>query len=320
MRWRRPRGTDVMLTGVTVGGFAMLAAALGVTRAGPGEWAAGVLVNVGAAVLLVIPLYLLNRRMDERIERVRVETVSGVQALTERVSAFESEVERRLGDVAESVSARLAQERVDDMASFDALLHTPTRRAVEEALRRADELGLISRKRGPRVCVSETWQVYVRVGFIEAGASSADGLVRFVVEDVTGKSLDTVQWLRDESVEDVMVRVGRAVHRTASTDDFNVEALFRGLREALGVAYSHPHRRPIYQLCPPQWAVTDRGMVTYGVYGAVPLCHFHVLSLKERLDVFSEELADKPWIHFASFDAAQEAALALALHAFDPPF
>jgi hypothetical protein len=154
-----------MLAGVTIGGLGAILAALWLTEGGPAEWGAGVLVNVGAAILLVVPLYLLNRRLDNRIESVRTETRSSVEALTTRVSSFEHEVERRLEDVATSVSTRLAEEQARDLEAFDALRESPTYSTVHEALRRANELGLIVRQRGPRVCVSEGWRVFVRVDF-----------------------------------------------------------------------------------------------------------------------------------------------------------
>jgi len=75
---------------------------------GPGSvrsWLSDVMVNGGTAVLLFVPFYLLMRGLDQHIEEVRQETASTVRNLTDRVTRFEEDVDRRLEEVAESVSA-----------------------------------------------------------------------------------------------------------------------------------------------------------------------------------------------------------------------
>lgn len=316
---RKPRRTDLVLATATVVGLGMLVYALGLT-AEPQDWAAGVLVNLGSAVLLVIPIYLLNRGLDRRIESAQVETASQVKALTDRVSTFEEDVERRLDDVVASVSTRLAEERKQDQVAFDELLRTPSRRAIEAALQRAHHLGLIIPERGPRVCVSNAWDLYVRIDFDDQNVHRTRGgwstykgeLIEFMVETASGKTLDIIPWLEDQAVDDVMVRVGRALERGGSSNDFNVERFFQGLREAFVVAASHPARRPIWQVCPPQWAVTSRSIVTYS--DAEPLSvSFDALEDNAYWSMVLEprHLAGDPKIDLTSYEAARVAARAL---------
>jgi hypothetical protein len=308
MRWKRPSRTDLVLTVATLGGLGTLFTALGLTHSGTREWGAGVLVNVGASILLVVPIYLLNRRLDNRIEEVRVETRSSVEALTDRVSSFEHDVERRLDDVAASVATRLEQERQQDIAAFDALANAPTRLVVHEALRRADEMGLISQRRGPRVCVSENWRRYVRIDYDE-DPDRFHGFedITFTVENFDGEALDVIPWPADQDIEEAMVRVGRAVQRVTSGDDLDVKSLLDGLRDVLTVAHTHPDRRPVWQLCPPQWVVTETLVQTYG-----DAPHYGVSIKNLKIDPhMPRHVSQKTWVDPDSFDEAYAVAIAL---------
>ena len=119
--------------GGTIGGVALLAASYELPRLrGAGsstDWVSGLLLELGASVLLFVPLYWITLTLERDIEAVRDETVasvdqvreatvasvdqvradavSSVQELTERVSAFEGDVTRRLEDVTRSVYERL---------------------------------------------------------------------------------------------------------------------------------------------------------------------------------------------------------------------
>ncbi|SCL38435.1 hypothetical protein GA0074692_5010 [Micromonospora pallida] len=320
MRFKRPRGLDLVVVLATLASVAILLAALPFTSDGLGAWGAGVLVNIGASVLLVVPVYVLNRRLDNRIERAQDETRSSVNALADRVSGFEKDVERRLEDVAKSVSARLAEEREQDRVAFDGLLEGASRKTFEDALRRAHDLGLIQAKRGPRVCVSRAWDLYVRVDFDDENVVRTNGgwgigkgeLIEFVVERLNGKVLEVVPWPAGEDLREVMVRVGRALERGGSGAEFDVRKLFQGYREALAVAGSHPSRRPVWEVCPPQWVVTPQGIAAYGdgppfvapVDELRPVNSlYHVQEIQRNL---GNQVIDKK-----SYFAAKKAALAL---------
>ncbi|MEV4478758.1 hypothetical protein [Micromonospora coxensis] len=320
MRLKQPQRLDLVVALTTFGSLGALLAALAVTTEKAGEWAAGVLVNLGASVLLVVPVYLLNKRLDKRIERVRVETKSSVQALSDRVETFEHEVERRIDDISASVSSRLEQERSQDRAAFDTLVDAPTREVVHEALRRANALGLISGQRGPRICVSQKWQVFVRVDYDEnpdyfAGFED----ITFTVESLEGGLVNAVPWHEGQQIEDVMVQLGRSVLKAASDEDLDVKGLLGGLRDALVVAQERPSCRPIWQLCPPQWAVTESGIATYGDTQPIsvspeslsdPGFWQHVLERRH--------LEGRPRIDADSYHAAKEVALLLCR--YEPPF
>ncbi|GAA1794371.1 hypothetical protein GCM10009682_15190 [Luedemannella flava] len=237
-----------------------------------------------------------------------METKSSVDALTERVTTFEQGVERRIDEVAAAVSSRLAQESDQDLAAFDSLAGAPSRAAVLEALVRAVDMGLIRPWRGPRVLVSEGFSIFVRVDYDEdPDPFHGEEEITFVVEELDGSQLESVTWDTDLSVDDVMVRLGRAIQRHTSREVLDVRTLFAGIRDALVVASTHPSRRPILQLCPPQWAITDTGVVSYG---KSPL--YEVSARKLRADSHMENhVGAKTWVDRDSWEGAYVVACAL---------
>lgn len=318
MRLKRPRGLPLWVSIATVTGVGALLGGYVLTSDGIGNWTSGVLVNIGASVILVVPVYLLTKRLDQRIEQVGSETQSSVQALADRVETFEQGVERRIDDIAASVTSRLAQESRADAEAFQALGSAPTRDAVLRALVRANELGLISQRRGPRVCVSEDRQLYVQIGFNEEpDYFRGDEEITFTVEEFDGTALEVVPWSDKHEVETILVRLGRVLQRKTTGPHLDVKALFEGLTEALTVAQTDVDRRPIWQLCPPQWVVTEHGLTTYGNaprYGV----SVDALARQEHL---GSHIADKAWVDGDSFYDAVTVALSLyRKRNLEPPF
>ena len=232
MRLVRHRGYLSIAAAVTFVGVVMLAVSLVFTSAA--EWGAAVLVNVGATALLVIPIYVVTRQLDRRIGEVQDETRSSVENLVERVDAFEGEVERRLDEVAASVSSRLANEQAEDLASFDALLNAPTRAAVEKALGRAFELDLITQVPVPRVAIDGS-DLYIGISLDPEGERGAPAEITFTIEETDGTGLEDIPWSSSDTVDNMMVRVGRSMQRFGFVNS-DVATLFQGLREMLRVA------------------------------------------------------------------------------------
>lgn len=310
------RGTRWIAAGVTTAGAAMLWVSWALTSTRGAEWFAGALVNGGTAVLLFVPLYIFTRRLDRHIEEVRDETSSTVDALSERVSTFEADVDRRLDDVARSVAERLSEARGQDAAAFAALRETPSRAVLEEAMQRAKALGLVD-PRGPRVCVIEP-DVYVRVHVTPEDETWKTGVetIEFGVEPMNGNGGAWIGWAQDETVDDVMFGVGREIERRASGHTFDVSDFFVRLAETLEVANLDTLRRPIIQLCPPQWAVTSHGLVPYGSHHRYHVEHER---LRDQPRI-ATEVAEKGWVDPDSFNDAHTVSLALFPKQEGPPF
>ncbi|WP_433530761.1 hypothetical protein ACQPYA_01035 [Micromonospora sp. CA-263727] len=304
----KPSGLKLWVGVATIAGIGTLLASLVLTSAGLAEWSAGLLVNLGAAVVLIVPVYFLTKRLDERIEQVGTETQASVQALADRVETFEHEVERRIDDVAATVASRLEQETGADAAAFEALGTAPSRDSVLQALTRANEIGLISQERGPRVCVSEYRRIFVEIRYDEHPLRfNGEENITFTLEGYDGTELGIVPWGESDDVETVMVRLGRALQRETAGERLDVKALFDGFSEALSVAQTDPERRPVWQLCPPQWVVTEHGIITYGDaphYGAAT-------TALERNSHLAAHIGQKPWVDHDSLDEAVGVALAL---------
>jgi vacuolar-type H+-ATPase subunit H len=140
----RVRKWNRLVVGVALSGTTLLVVAWLLTDTSSAQWTSDVLLNLGSAVLLFAPIYVLTRRLDRHIEAVReeattavqaakTETAESVSALLQRVTEFEHEVGRRLEEASTSVAGRLATERDADAESFNALPQSPTRFAMDAA-------------------------------------------------------------------------------------------------------------------------------------------------------------------------------------------
>ncbi len=137
------------------------------------------------------------------------------------------------------------------------------------------------------------------------------------METFSGSVIDGVVWGGSDSVGDVMVGVANIVAREVGMS-LRVEGFFTGLSELLEVASTAPERRPIVQLSPPLWAVTTRGIVTYGRRQGP-----YALTLEQlRGQRIGQDMAGKSWSDPDSFDLAQAVALGLFPPADpdEPPF
>ena len=305
MRLKHLSGPPLWISLATVVGILILLAAFWLTSDSPADWLAGTLVNVGASVVLIVPIYLLTKRLDERIGQFSSETQASVRALADRVETFEQDVERRIEDIAGAVEERLEQERQADAAAFEALRENPSRRVVLEALWRAKDLQLISTKRGPRVRISPTWHIFVRFN-LQPNPFPGESVISFTVEDYHGNALKVVPWPEVEDTATTLTKLARSIEANIGEAP-NITSVFHGLFEIIRVAQSDVARRPIWQLCPPQWVIAETGIVTYGSARVYDIS-MHQLANDKSL---SNHMHRKEWIIADSFDEA--AALAIEL-------
>jgi hypothetical protein len=268
------------------------------------EWIAGLLVNVGSAILLFVPLYVLSKRLDAHISDVRREAVRGVEALTDRVSGIEEQVDRRLEEVATAFAERVQRERDADAAAFNAVAETPSKATLQAAVQRAIPLGLLCDE-GPRVRVGDRSETYVRLHpILDYMRPTKPPLISLWLESIEGKVHSQHPWSGDEPLEDLLVPMNTILRRMTQ-EELAVEPIFSGILDALLVARTATERRPIVELCPPQWAVTPRGLVTYG---SAPL----YVASHDRLHTephFAEHIREKFWVDAESFDSAYGVSL-----------
>ncbi|MDX2974490.1 hypothetical protein [Kribbella solani] len=280
-------------------------------------WLSSVLVELGGAVLLLVPLYLVTLTLERDIDSVREETVasvdqvradtaSSVDALTERVTSLRSDVERRLDDVVASVSQRLAQEKFRESVIRDALRKAPTREKVIDALRTGVARTWISESHPPRVAASNPWGLHVVFRLTESGYVGGRPDLVLTVEDLGGTEVAWVEWGESEPIDAVMVLLAQKIESEAG-EHLDVANIFTGLAELLETASTDSDRRPIVQLCPPLWAVTIHGIVAYGD-GRFP---YEISHSRLRSDRIAQDMAQKTWSDSGSFDLARSVATAL---------
>lgn len=296
-------------------------------------WTRDLLMTVGSSVTLFAVFYVITRGLDrhldqvavdtarqvkevrtdtaQRVEQVRSEAAASATTLADQVEALRADVDRRLDDVAESVTARLEAEAAADLAAFDSLrTDAPTREALWYVMERAQHLGLVSTRRPPRVNISRASHLYVSVEVdLDDWASEQ---IQLRVESLNGEVQDWVPWPDEQRAEEILVEVGRMLFKHTS-EAFDARGFFVGLADLLEAALSHPERRPAIELCPPQWMVCEWGVIPYdGPPYGVNLQHLQTSPTIEA------HVANKSWVDESSWEAAYVAALALFPRISDP--
>jgi hypothetical protein len=329
--FRKRRTVQVTAVGTLVGVLMLagsfLLAQLSSTHPTAGWWSS-VLVELGGAVLLLVPLYLVTLTLERDIDAVREETVasvdqvradttSSVDALNERVTSFQSDVEQRLDDIVSSVSHRLAQERFRESTVRVALRTAPTRDKVVEALRTGIARNWISENRPPRVAASNPWGPHVGFRLTESPYEGGSPDLALIVEDFGGDEVAWLEWGEAEPIPAMMVLLAQKIESEYG-GYLDVASIFTGLADLLEIASTDPDRRPIVQLCPPRWAVTMHGVVAYG--DGLPA--YHIDHRRLRSERIGQDMAEKTWSDQDSFNVARSVAIALfpEPRSDDPPF
>lgn len=326
---RGPRSVALLgVAGVAFIGFSLIP--------GPGPddaWLRDFLMTVGASIALFVPFYLITRSLDrhldqvavdtaqqveevrtdtaQRVEEIRTETAASATSLADQVEALRADVDRRLDDVADRVTARLEAEAAADRAAFDSLrTDAPTFEGLWYAMDRAHHLGLVSEWRPPRVNISQSSHLYASVEFDPSDVANEP--IRLRIESLDGHVEDWVPWPDGRDAEEVLVEVGRMLLKHTG-EKFDSRGFFLGLADLLDAASSHPGRRPAIEFCAPQWLVCEWGVISCGAHAyGLPL---KVLQTSETVE---SDVAEKVWVDEASWEAAYVAALALFPRLPDP--
>jgi hypothetical protein len=278
------------------------------------DWWEAVLIELGAAALLVVPILFVERHLTT-VEERQVATATDVARLEAHASeSHQKTPEEAAYDLSEAVVSRLAAERTADEELFRAVAHEPSRDVVHDALVRAAELRLVS-DRGPRVSLFDT-PLYVR--FLGGATAESDAGLALELERRDGTPIETIGWLPSASTEDVLVALGEAV---TAVDEypgdiaFNPGKIFLDLaallelahRAATGTGNLRRPFDPLIELCEPQWVITERGIVTTD-----PWFRYEITA--DRFDEvdWDAHVRAKGWVDVTSFQEAIDTARALA--------
>jgi len=273
------------------------------------SWAENLLLNLGAAVLLVVPIELfgsnLRRRVDavdERqsraVEDARAEAGESLRELGQKVNELDTKVAASLDEMHERVSGAMFERQKNDELRFSALAsEAPSRELVVDALKRAAKRGLIS-QRGVRVPAGASGEAYISFNM-----SDVLGL-EIVLQEMDGSPLRTWQWGAGLSAEELLEDVSLALDIAQVSYPLDTRLVFTRLSETLLVAAKHIDARPVVQYCPPQWAVTDD--MIYAFDQSYGVQHDRL----DRLEM-DRQVKSKVWLDFDSYWAAFVAADAL---------
>jgi hypothetical protein len=187
------------------------------------SWRSGMLVNLGTTLLLFGPLFLIERRIEHRLDDVQ-ETQSKVterqQIIESRQVASEAEMARLTDEMvtaraefqsakealAAELSSRLSKIRDTDRSLFHAIEEQPSRDAIFNGLIRASSMGLIS-TRGCRIPLGNT-NMHVNFHAVEGDPQNPWGDVEdrmeVVLEYVNAENISTILWEQEKSVTDIL--------------------------------------------------------------------------------------------------------------------
>lgn len=239
------------------------------------HYMSSLLLQAGLAVLLVLPLLLLERLFEYRVAESEIKTareVGGVARDIEAVSAQLTETRQSLADLKTETSERLKQAADAQTALIDDARAEPTFSNIRELFQVAEGLRAIS-EHGLRVTVPGQWE---RLRFRSlstapsAARETAEPVFFLVVEDTAGKSIG-VQTARSpgESPSDALVAIAEAWKRVGSYPGdaaINAERIFGGLVKSLGVTIKSRQiggdnqLSPLIELLSATWAMTDYGL------------------------------------------------------------
>jgi hypothetical protein len=269
------------------------------------QWLSDLLLGIGTSVVLFVPLYIIGRRLDRHLDQVQRETATAIENVRQETQAGVDALTQRVDDLASSVSERLRAESARDVEIFTGIAQNLSREELRVALNRARELGIVSGSRKPRVLVSRAHSLFLSVGVVGPPEQGANQWVGVDLEGLDGRKLEAeLRWGQNESPTDFMVRVGRALAAHDASQRFDPQLFAERLSETLLVGLSHEERRPIVEICPPQWAVVSApqggAIVTYG---RAPLVDATSAEFMQRPDLLAH-LHSKTWVNASSLDTA----------------
>ena len=279
---------NLILWGAVLGGAALVALSLLVHgHVGPAPapsltwwvWVESLLLNLGAAVLLVAPIELFSSGLRRQITEIG-EQVDGLAALDERVERM------------------LADDVTERRAPYLSLVERPTLWRIQVAVRDATREGLID-PAGARVLVNEALSERLRFTWVLGPLKL--GWLRVTLEEIDGTKVVSWTTLRGFSLERLLADVGKHLDRRGETLMPEPSAILMRLSETILHALDHPIARPIVEFHGPQWAVTASKITatsrSYDVSHARP----------DRL-AMDVHIKRKPWLDYNSYDAANMAA------------
>lgn len=310
-----------------VGGITALA--ISILTIGVGAAAGAVSANVGTALLILIPIMLIERRLEDWVHSIRTDA----DATRESVDRLAEEVEQVRGAVTSlqglsSVTHETVTEASEsELSPLQRFRDDVSVERLQDLLTTAREIRAIS-THGLRVRFSGE-DFALRVGAHSTAASLAAAASTFTrqslglwieIESMTGRHLDSVRWRSEETAQ----QFGRTLstqlkrHRLYPGDErFSTglaetfENLIEVVQYSIDVVNSRiPGMRelgPVIQRVGPQWLITDDGLESADPY-------LYTVGWPSNKPGMHDHMREKAWLDYDEFWEAWEIASGLENH------
>jgi hypothetical protein len=290
-------------------------------------WESVVLIGIGSAFLLCVPLAILTYIIQARLDRVsesqdqisarQEETASGVARLAEEVAQAQADLRLTRDQLSEVARERITANKSKDSALFKAVGEAPSRADVLSSLVRAKEIGVIP-DQGCRV--SFISDCYLRFtpdwtsGDPVVYESEDPDTIALTLEQADATVLRLMRWNAGMHASEVIVDIAEALQASGvypGDASFDADKIFADLSALLTLGYDSITRgavdpvRHIIQLCPPQWAVCDDGIHSTQTPYMIRADKIY------RGDRYSAHMSEKSWVDMNSFEEASAACYAL---------
>jgi hypothetical protein len=236
----------------------------------------GVAANAGVAVLLIGPLFVVERAISGQLSRVdaRAEAASvDSREAREEVQRVAAATEATLSDLSREVRAGLERVRTRDSRLHERVLEEVTQESLVALYRRALELHGVDRL-GIRAALGNA-PIWIRARAFERQEeedSEPVWLVELLAQRADGSGIGTASaiWSPGEPAPDPFIRLAEALQRAGAypgDDQFDAARILSSLARALQrtielrtAPTGDLQVRPVAEIVNDDWAVTEFGL------------------------------------------------------------
>lgn len=193
-------------------------------------------LEVGAALLLAVPLIVIERLMEDRIssfQQTAEESLQDVRSEVETVRRDVHTARTEIEQLGRATADRIEATRAADAARAQALRDEVSETNAWNLLYRAEELGATSRA-GVRVPIPDS-ELRVRFTLVSGQEDDDHGHIRLGIESPAGDECGRpVEWMPNEPGEQALARLWEELARAGAGDiTFDAEVVVRRLADML---------------------------------------------------------------------------------------
>lgn len=267
-------------------------------------WWQTLLLNLGTTVLLILPIYLITRSLERRVEQQVGSANTRIDDLSSTVADVETQV-RSIQELADEFAQQRETVTGERRDLFRSLAQHPTREQLHKAVDLAESLRLVDLVDTPglRAPIQESATTYLAlIRYFEG-----DDL-NFQLQDIRGHALpDTNEqellWPADDQngLAVFFPRVEDLLYRAQDFHQLDPAHWFRRISATLLAAFKVPDARPIVELIGDQWAMLDDIALALPHGYPVP---YNRMPVNSKDPLSQVHVARKAWAHEPSVDRA----------------